>query len=65
MDRFQLARHFAFIKAKDEINKLTDPDQLKEVAIGMLKMNVGLREYIHRMAKEEIEATQHMPPKKA
>ena len=65
MDRFQLARHFAFIKAKDEINSLTDPSELKEVAIGMLKMNMGLREYIHRMAREEIEASQHMPPKKA
>lgn len=64
MDRYELARHFAFIKAKDEINRLTDPDQLKEVAIGMLKMNVGLRDYIHRMAKMEIEQT-HLPPKKA
>ena len=62
MDRFQLARHFAFIKAQEEINSLSDPEQLKEVALGMLRMNVGLREYIHKLAAE-IPVTQHAPPK--
>ena len=63
MDRYELAREFAFIKAREEINKLEDPAQLKEVAIGMLKINVGLREYIHKLAAE-LPVTEHLPPKK-
>ena len=62
MDRYELAREFAFIRARDEINNLTDPAQLKEVAIGMLKINVGLREYIHKLAAE-IPVTEKLPPK--
>jgi len=62
MDRFSLAREFAYIRARDEINNLEDPAQLKEVAIGMLKINIGLREYIHKLAAD-IPVTQHLPPK--
>jgi len=62
LNRYELSREFAFIRARDEINKLEDPAQLKEVAIGMLKINVGLREYIHKLAAD-IPVTQHLPSK--
>ena len=62
MDRYELSREFAYIRARDEINNLTDPAQLKEVAIGMLKINAGLREYIHKLAAE-IPVTEKLPSK--
>ena len=62
MDRYELSREFAFVRARDEINKLEDPAQLKEVAIGMLKINRGLREYIHKLAAD-IPVTNKLPPK--
>ena len=54
MDRFQLSREFAYTKAKDEIQRETDPDRLKQMAIAMLMLNHGLKECIHKMAAAEI-----------
>ena len=65
MDRYELAREFAYIKAKDEINSLTDPDELKAVALSMLKLNRGLREWIHKLAKQEIPELTLPKPKEA
>ena len=56
MDCYQLAREFEYTKHKDNIYRMTRPDELKEVALGLLKLNYGLREYINNLLKEEVPA---------
>lgn len=56
MDRYQLAREFEYTKHKDNINRITQPDELKQVALGLLKLNYGLREYINNLLHEEVPA---------
>ena len=62
MDRYQLAREFEYTKHKDNIYRMTRPDELKEVALGLLKLNYGLREYINSILKEEVPIA-HLPSK--
>lgn len=63
MDRFSLAREFAYTRAKDEIQSETDPDRLRAIALAMLTLSHGLKECFHKMAKEEIPEI-HLPFKR-
>tara|TARA_R100001443_G_scaffold70437_1_gene78724 strand:+ start:1153 stop:1344 length:192 start_codon:yes stop_codon:yes gene_type:complete len=60
MDRYQLAREFEFTKLKDNINRISDADELKVVALELLQLNFGFREYINTLLKEEVPIA-HLP----
>ena len=57
MDRYALAREFELVKMLDNIQLITDPRELKEVALGLAKLNYGLREYIAQSIEAEIPKT--------
>ena len=60
MDRYQLATEFAFIAQADEIRRMRDPIELKETALGLLKINYGLRAVLAAEIAEEIPITQQL-----
>ena len=62
MDRYRLAREFDYTVHKDNINRLTEPAELKEVALGLLQLNYGLREYVSEILQNEMPAMD-WPPK--
>ena len=63
MDRYALAREFELVKMLDNIQLITDPGELKEVALGLAKLNYGLREYIAQRIEAEIpETTKWLKP---
>jgi hypothetical protein len=61
MDRFALSRYFTFIRQCDEIQRMEDIDEVKDLAITLLRLNKGMRETIEAMIKSEIPATTEMP----
>ena len=54
MDRFQLARHFDFIRQCDEIQRMRDIGEVKDLAITLLRLNKGIRESVEAMLKAEV-----------
>ena len=56
MDRYQLAREFEYTRLKDNITRMSDAADLKIVALDLLKLNYGLREYVNSLLKEEVPA---------
>ena len=61
MDRFQLAREFDFIRQCDEIQKIRDLGEAKDLAITLLRLNRSMRETVAAMVKQEIPVHQ-LPP---
>jgi len=54
MDRFELAKEFQYIKTKDTIHSLTDPHDLKEMALLLLELNYRLRKALAIAVKDEV-----------
>ena len=61
VDRFSLARHFEFVRQCDEIQKMRDIGEIKDLAITLLRLNKGMRESVAAMVKQEIPIHQ-LPP---
>jgi hypothetical protein len=61
MDRFALARHFEFVRQCDEVIKMEDVEQVKDLAITLLRLNKAMRETVAAMVKSEIPLHQ-LPP---
>ena len=49
-----MAREFELVKMLDNIQAVTDAGELKEIALGLAKLNYGLREYIAQALEAEI-----------
>ena len=49
-----MAREFELVKMLDNIHAVTDAGELKEIALGLAKLNYGLREYIAQTLDAEI-----------
>lgn len=58
MDRFALARHFEFVRQCDEIQRMRDIGEVKDLAITLLRLNKGIRESVAAMLKAEIPERQ-------
>ena len=54
MDRYQLAREFDFVRQCDEIQKIRDLSEAKNLAITLLRLNRAMRETVAAIAKSEI-----------
>ena len=63
MDRYSLAREVNFIHEQDQIRKCRDVDELREVALGLLKLNYGIREFVANQVRKEIPL--HIDPTRA
>ena len=63
MDRHALSREFSFHRHCDEIRKTQDIDELKEMAITLLRLNRLMRETVAAVAKAEIPISNYMPPR--
>ena len=61
MDRYALAREFEFTRDKDEIQRMTDIDELKSVAVGLLKLNYGLRAFIASEVRRRVPISEYLP----
>ena len=62
MDRFELSRHFTFIRQCDEIQRMRDIGEIKDLAITLLRLNKAISESAAAMLKE-IPITNKMPPR--
>ena len=62
MDRYALAREFTFHRHCDEIQKAQDIEELREMAIMLLRLNRVMRESVSALIKQEIPITVHLPP---
>ncbi len=60
MDRYQMAREFELVKMLDNIQAVTDADELKEIALGLAKLNYGLREYIAQYRQRFLDSLQEL-----
>ena len=56
-----MAREFELVKMLDSIQTITDPCELKEIALGLAKLNYGLREYIAQAVETEIPVKKWLP----
>ena len=54
MDGFALAREFEFTRQCDEIHRMRDIGEVKDLAITLLRLNKGMRETVAAMVKAEI-----------
>jgi hypothetical protein len=54
MDRYALARHFEFCRQCDEIHRIENLKEAKDLAITLLRLNRAMRETVAAMAKSEI-----------
>jgi HAMP domain-containing protein len=54
VDRFALSREFSMLQQIDEIRRIEDADELRMLAINLLRLNRGLRESLAVMVREEI-----------
>lgn len=61
MDRYALAREFEFTCEKDEIQRMDDIDELKLVAVGLLKLNYGLRSFIAAEVAKRVPLSEYLP----
>ena len=60
MDCYQLAREFDFVRQCDEIQKIRDLSEAKNLAITLLRLNRAMRETVAAMAKAEIPERQSL-----
>ena len=60
MDRFALAREFDFVRQCDEIQKIRDLSEAKDLAITLLRLNRAMRETVAAIAKSEIPERQSL-----
>ena len=60
MDRFALAREFDFVRQCDEIQKIRDLGEAKDLAITLLRLNRAMRETVAAIAKSEIPERQSL-----
>ena len=60
MDRFALAREFEFVRQCDEIQKIRDLSEAKDLAITLLRLNRAMRETVAAIAKSEIPERQSL-----
>ena len=60
MDRYQLAREFDFVRQCDEIQKIRDLSEAKNLAITLLRLNRAMRETVAAIAKSEIPERQSL-----
>lgn len=58
MDRFALSRHFEFVRQCDEIQRMRDIGEVKDLAITLLRLNKGIRESVAAMLKAEVPERQ-------
>ena len=61
VDGSSLMREFELVRSCDAIHKSRDINELKQVCVGLLKLNHGLRDYIRAMVEKEIPITDKMP----
>jgi hypothetical protein len=54
MDRFQMSREFEFVRQCDEIHRIGDLKEAKDLAITLLRLNRAMRETVAAIAKSEI-----------
>ena len=54
MDRHELGREFHFVVSCREIAKTTDVEALQRLAIGLLRQNMAIRDYVRLMVEQEI-----------
>ena len=54
MDRYALAREFEFVRQCDAVQNTDNIEELRAMAIELLRLNRGLREMYAVMAKAEI-----------
>ena len=60
MDRFALAREFEFHRQCDEIHRIGDLKEAKDLAITLLRLNRAMRETVAAIAKSEIPERQSL-----
>ena len=60
MDRHALSRHFSFVRQCDEIHRMRDIGEVKDLAITLLRLNKGMRETVAAIAKAEIPERQSL-----
>lgn len=60
MDRFELSRHFDFVRQCDEIHRIRDLSEAKDLAITLLRLNRAMRETVAAIAKTEIPERQSL-----
>jgi hypothetical protein len=58
VDRFALSRHFEFVRQCDEIQRMRDIGEVKDLAITLLRLNKGIRESVAAMLKAEVPERQ-------
>ena len=63
VDRHALSREFTFHRHCDEIQKAQDIEELREMAITLLRLNRVMRETVSALAKQEIPITAHLKPR--
>ena len=60
MDCYQLAREFEFTRQCDEIHRIRDLSEAKNLAITLLRLNRAMQETVAAMAKAEIPERQSL-----
>jgi hypothetical protein len=61
VDCYQLAREFEFVRQCDEIHRIRDLSEAKDLAITLLRLNRAMRETVAAMVKSEIPEVS-LPP---
>ena len=61
MDGCELAREFDFVRQCDEIQRMRDIGEVKDLAITLLRLNRSMRETVAAMVKSEIPM-RSLPP---
>lgn len=51
-DRYQLAREFETMVMCDRINRLTDIDEVKEIAVRLAKLNFQMKDTVKAMINQ-------------
>ena len=62
LDRYQLASEFHKVKMSDQIKRIDNLEDMREVALGLWELNYRLRTVINHRVKAEVPKTEHMPP---
>ena len=50
-DRYEMAAEFEETLMCHQIQKLTDPDELKEIALKLMRLNFGMKAQFKQMVK--------------
>ena len=54
MDRYALSREFTMLQHIEEIRRIEEIEELRGLAINLLRLNRGLRESLAVMVRDEI-----------